>query len=163
MLPGEGPHFPAPLRTPEDLERLQKDVDVGKELGYVMEAMTMTRKALDGQVPLYGFSGAPWTLMAYMIEGGGSKTFSLAKRWLTQYPEASHTLLKRITEVTVEYLFRQVQAGGQVRPFPVYVFLCVFIPDFTRRFKFLIHGPVNYHHRISVHFPCRIYARLLLK
>lgn len=63
MLPGKGPHFPAPLDKPEDIEKLHKKVDVAKELGYVFEAITMTRRALQGRVPLIGFAGAPWTLM----------------------------------------------------------------------------------------------------
>lgn len=58
-----------PLKSPDDIEKLNKDCDVGKELGYVFEALTLTRHTLDGKVPLIGFSGAPWTLMAYMVEG----------------------------------------------------------------------------------------------
>jgi len=76
MKPGTGPHFPEPLREPADLAKLHADVDVNQALGYVFEAITLTRRLLDGQAPLIGFCGAPWTLMAYMIEGGGSKTFS---------------------------------------------------------------------------------------
>jgi len=76
MLEAKGPHFPQPLRTPEDLKRLNTQVDVKKELGYVFDAITLTRHKLEGKVPLFGFAGGPWTLMAYMIEGGGSKTFS---------------------------------------------------------------------------------------
>ncbi|ORX99841.1 uroporphyrinogen decarboxylase [Basidiobolus meristosporus CBS 931.73] len=114
MLPGKGPHFPSPLNTPADLELLEKEVDVYKSLGYVYDAITMTRKALDGRVPLFGFSGAPWTLMAYMIEGGGSKTYAKAKTWFYQYPEATHQLLQRLTDVIVDYLVGQVKAGAQM-------------------------------------------------
>lgn len=112
-----GPYFPNPLNTPEDVEKLTKDVDVNKELGYVFEAITRTRKALDGEVPLIGFCGAPWTLFAYMVEGGGSKTFQKAKTWLFQYPEQSKALLLRIADVCVEFLVGQVKAGAQVRNF----------------------------------------------
>lgn len=115
MLPGKGPSFPEPLNEPADMERLRKKVDVDKELGYVFEAIKMTRVALDGEVPLIGFCGAPWTLMAYMIEGGGSRTFEKAKRWLFQYRERSMELLERIADVAIDFLVGQVKAGAQVR------------------------------------------------
>ena len=111
-----GPQFPDPLNTPEDVDaKLRKVVDVQKELGYVFEAITVTRKALKGEVPLIGFAGAPWTLFAYMIEGGGSKTLQKAKRWLYLFPSESKDLLQRIAEVCTEYLVGQVRAGAQVR------------------------------------------------
>uniref|UniRef100_A0A8C8LWM0 Uroporphyrinogen decarboxylase n=1 Tax=Oncorhynchus tshawytscha TaxID=74940 RepID=A0A8C8LWM0_ONCTS len=113
MVAGKGPTFPEPLKEPEDLLLLQPKVDVNKELGYVFKAITLTRHKLDGKVPLIGFTGAPWTLMAYMIEGGGSTTHSKAKRWLYRHPEASHKLLKMLTDVIVEYLLGQVAAGAQ--------------------------------------------------
>lgn len=109
-----GPHFPDPLNTPADIEKLTKVVDVNKELGYVFEAITMTRKALNGEVPLIGFCGAPWTLFAYMVEGGGSKTLQKAKTWLFQYPEESKALILRIADVCVDFLIGQVKAGAQV-------------------------------------------------
>uniref|UniRef100_A0A668VTW4 Uroporphyrinogen decarboxylase n=2 Tax=Oreochromis aureus TaxID=47969 RepID=A0A668VTW4_OREAU len=113
MVAGKGPTFPEPLKEPEDLQRLQVKVDTDKELGYVFRAITLTRHKIEGKVPLIGFSGAPWTLMSYMIEGGGSNTHSKAKRWLYQHPEASHMLLKMLTDVIVEYLLGQVAAGAQ--------------------------------------------------
>jgi len=110
-----GPHFPDPLNTPEDAEtKLRKVVDVEKELGYVFEAITLTRKELKGEVPLIGFIGAPWTLFAYMIEGGGSKTLQKAKSWLFKYPAESKDLLRRIAEVCAEFLVGQARAGAQV-------------------------------------------------
>jgi uroporphyrinogen decarboxylase len=102
------------LNTPEDLARLVEHVDVHKELGYVFAALTRTRHELKGEVPLIGFSGAPWTNMAYMIEGGGSKTYQKSKTWLFKYPEASHELLSKITDVCIDYLVGQVQAGAQL-------------------------------------------------
>ena len=114
MEPGEGPVFPSPLITPKDLSILKKDVDVAVELGYVMEAITLTRHKLQGKVPLIGFSGAPWTLMCYMIEGKGSKTQSKAKKWLYQHPYESHQLLTLLMEVIVKYLVLQVKAGAQM-------------------------------------------------
>jgi uroporphyrinogen decarboxylase len=108
------PRFPAPLDTPADLERLHKTVDVHKELGYVFKAITRTRHALEGRVPLIGFTGAPWTLMAYMVEGAGSKTYQKSKTWLFKYPEESKALLMRIADVCVDYLVGQIQAGAQM-------------------------------------------------
>ncbi|KAF6762822.1 uroporphyrinogen decarboxylase [Ephemerocybe angulata] len=98
VLMNPGPEFPDPLATPEDISKLSK---------------TLT-KGLDGAVPLIGFCGAPWTLFAYMIEGGGSKTLQKAKTWLFRYPEESKALLQRIADVCVDYLVGQVKAGAQL-------------------------------------------------
>lgn len=115
VLMNPGPSFPEPLNTPHDVHKLRENVDVKKELGYVFDAITMTRKALNGEVPLIGFCGAPWTLFMYMVEGGGSKTFQKVKTWLFKYPEESKELLLRIADVCTEYLVEQVKAGAQVR------------------------------------------------
>jgi len=109
-----GPYFPDPLNTPADIGKLAKSVDVNKELGYVFDAITLTRKALNGEVPLIGFCGAPWTLFAYMVEGGGTKTFQKSKTWLFKYPEESKALLMRIAVVCVGFLVGQVKAGAQI-------------------------------------------------
>ncbi|TFK29249.1 uroporphyrinogen decarboxylase [Coprinopsis marcescibilis] len=114
VLMNPGPFFPEPLVTPSDVSKLRTEVDVNKELGYVFEAITQTRKELDGIVPLIGFCGAPWTLFSYMIEGGGSKTLQKAKTWLFKYPEESKALLKRIADVCVDFLVGQVKAGAQL-------------------------------------------------
>lgn len=114
MQPEKGPVFPEPLVTPDDISKLREHVDVDKELGYLFEAITLTRKGLDGRVPLIGFCGAPWTLMAYMVEGGGSKTFEKSKGWLYRYPEESKRLLERVARVCGELLVGQVLAGAQV-------------------------------------------------
>ena len=107
--------FPDPLRTPADIpNKLKPKVDVKEELGYVFDAISMTRTALEGEVPLIGFCGAPWTLFAYMIEGGGSKSFTKAKTWLYKYPEESKELLMRIADVCADFLIGQVLAGAQV-------------------------------------------------
>lgn len=114
MLPTKGPHFPAPLKTEQDLDALVTDLDkVRKELTYVMDAITLTRKTLGGKVPLLGFSGAPWTLMAYMVEGGGSKSFDKAKRWLYSKPASSHKLLQHLADIISDYLVNQIRAGAQ--------------------------------------------------
>ncbi|KAI9357977.1 Uroporphyrinogen decarboxylase [Zopfochytrium polystomum] len=114
MLEKVGPHFPDPLRHPDDLAKLTFPVDVQSTLKYVFDAITLTRKELKGRVPLFGFAGAPWTLMAYMIEGGGSKTLSKAKSWLFRYPNESHRLLQMITDVLVDFLIGQIKAGAQL-------------------------------------------------
>uniref|UniRef100_A0A8C6ZR54 Uroporphyrinogen decarboxylase n=1 Tax=Nothoprocta perdicaria TaxID=30464 RepID=A0A8C6ZR54_NOTPE len=114
MAPGKGPTFPEPLKEVEDLLKLRQKVDVTAELGYVFQAITLTRHSLEGKVPLIGFSGAPWTLMSYMIEGGGSTTMAKAKSWLYRHPDASHRLLRLLTNVIIDYLVGQVAAGAQI-------------------------------------------------
>ncbi|RPB00857.1 uroporphyrinogen decarboxylase [Choiromyces venosus 120613-1] len=114
MLEAKGPHFPHPLRKLEDMAQLKEEVDVVGELSYVFDAIRLTRKKLAGQVPLIGFVGAPWTLLSYMIEGGGSRTFMFAKTWIFKYPRETRDLLSRITEVCIEFLARQVLAGAQM-------------------------------------------------
>ncbi|VDL94718.1 unnamed protein product [Schistocephalus solidus] len=114
MTPGVGPQLPEPLVSGDDLDRLDCNVDVATALKYVYEAITLTRHRLGGQVPLIGFSGAPWTLMSYMIEGGGSKTHAKAKRWLYTDSTSSHRLLDLLTTVVVEHLVQQVAAGAQM-------------------------------------------------
>nr|CAB3267535.1 uroporphyrinogen decarboxylase [Phallusia mammillata] len=114
MVPGKGPVFPNPLVTPEDIQKLNATPDVSKELGYVFEAITLTRHKLEGKVPLIGFSGAPWTLMSYMIEGSGSTTFSKSRFWVYRYPEESKKLLSILTDVIVKYLVGQAKAGAQL-------------------------------------------------
>ncbi|KAJ9633467.1 Uroporphyrinogen decarboxylase in heme biosynthesis [Knufia peltigerae] len=117
MIDGVGPKFPNPLRSPADeqyQEILRREVDVAKELDYVYKAITMTRKKLDGRVPLFGFCGAPWTLLCYMVEGGGSKMFREAKTWVYKYGDEAKVLLKKISDICVEYLALQVAAGAQI-------------------------------------------------
>lgn len=113
MVSGQGPTFPRPLDTPDEMERLVEP-DVEEELSHVFEALRVTRHKLDGRVPLIGFSGAPWTLMAYMVEGGGSKSYRAARSWLYQHPDASKALLERTTEVVIDYLTHQIEAGAQM-------------------------------------------------
>ncbi|XP_048671452.1 uroporphyrinogen decarboxylase isoform X6 [Marmota marmota marmota] len=113
MVPGKGPSFPEPLREERDLERLRDPEVVTSELGYVFQAITLTRQQLAGRVPLIGFAGAPWTLMTYMVEGGSSSTMAQSKRWLYQRPQASHQLLRILTDALVPYLVGQVAAGAQ--------------------------------------------------
>ncbi|KAK0272336.1 Uroporphyrinogen decarboxylase in heme biosynthesis [Friedmanniomyces endolithicus] len=117
MVDGKGPHFPDPLGSPEDKqyeEVMEREVDVKESLDYVYKAITLTRQKLEGRVPLYGFCGAPFTLMCYMVEGGGSKIFRQTKTWIFRYPEETKNLLQKIAELCVEYLAHQVLAGAQI-------------------------------------------------
>ena len=117
MLDGKGPHFPQPLKSPTDgqyQKLLAREVDVAQELDYVYKAITMTRQKLQGKVPLFGFCGAPWTLLCYMVEGGGSKMFVQSKTWVYKYPTESKNLLEKISMLCVQYLALQVKAGAQI-------------------------------------------------
>ncbi len=117
MVDKKGPHFPEPLKAPDDGQYgkiMAREVDVMKELDYVYKAITLTRQKLKGRVPLIGFCGAPWTLLSYMVEGGGSKLFIQAKTWIYRYSDESKALLQKIAGLCVEYLAQQVVAGAQV-------------------------------------------------
>ena len=117
MVDKKGPHFPDPLKSPTDRQYkdlMARDVDVSTELDYVYRAITMTRQKLKGRVPLFGFCGAPWTLLCYMVEGGGSKLFIQSKTWAFKYPQESKDLLLKISKLCVEYLALQVKAGAQI-------------------------------------------------
>lgn len=109
---GEGPKFEHPLRSADDIRNLPRP-DIFESLGYVMDAVSLTRRELGGKVPLIGFSGSPWTLATYMIEGGSSKTFSRAKKLLYQDPELAHQLLGKLADTVTDYLNAQIEAGAQ--------------------------------------------------
>ena len=109
---GIGPRFHHPIRAPGDFEAL-RNVSPEGALGYVLDALRLARRELEGRVPLIGFAGAPWTLMSYMVEGAGSKSFSLAKRLLVEDPQRAHRLLSRLADIVGEFLVAQVRAGAQ--------------------------------------------------
>jgi len=109
---GIGPRFHQPLRSARDVGRL-RDFHPEEGLGYVLSAVKMARQELEGRIPLIGFAGAPWTLMSYMIEGAGSKTFSQAKRFLVEAPALAHELLARLAQLVGSFLKAQVKAGAQ--------------------------------------------------
>uniref|UniRef100_A0A2H1VGW4 Uroporphyrinogen decarboxylase n=1 Tax=Spodoptera frugiperda TaxID=7108 RepID=A0A2H1VGW4_SPOFR len=108
MHPGVGPVFPSPLQDPSEIDNLKEEGAVDRLL-YVGKAITLTRHRIEGKVPLIGFTGAPFTLMGYMIEGGGSKTMSKTKEWLEKYPKDVHKLLSLLTRVIIDYLIMQVE------------------------------------------------------
>ncbi|KAF9800172.1 hypothetical protein SFRURICE_002858 [Spodoptera frugiperda] len=113
MHPGVGPVFPSPLQDPSEIDNLKEEGAVDRLL-YVGKAITLTRHRIEGKVPLIGFTGAPFTLMGYMIEGGGSKTMSKTKEWLEKYPKDVHKLLSLLTRVIIDYLIMQVESGAQL-------------------------------------------------
>ena len=112
MIEAKGPWFEKTIKTKADIEALK--IADSADLEYVMNALRLTKKELNGRVPLIGFSGAPWTLLAYMIEGSGSKTFSKAKQFLYTQPNEAHLLLQKITNSVINYLKGQVEAGADM-------------------------------------------------
>jgi uroporphyrinogen decarboxylase len=114
MVEKRGPVFPMTIKDEKGIAALISGEEAAAQLSYVYEAVRRTKEALDGRVPLIGFSGAPWTLLAYMIEGQGSKTFSKAKRFLYTEPELAHRLLKEITETITSYLRYKTEAGADL-------------------------------------------------
>ncbi len=113
MVEKRGPFFPKTVGNEADIRRL-KVADAEADLGYVMEAIRLSKQALAGRVPLIGFAGAPFTIFTYMVEGGGSKTFSKARKMMYQSPEICHLLLQKITDSTILYLKAQAKAGADL-------------------------------------------------
>jgi uroporphyrinogen decarboxylase len=109
---GEGPKFERPVRNAADIDALGVP-DPEDELRYVMDAVRTIRRELDGRVPLIGFSGSPWTLATYMIEGGSSKNFALSKSMMFDRPELMHALLGKLADSVTAYLNAQIAAGAQ--------------------------------------------------
>jgi uroporphyrinogen decarboxylase len=109
---GEGPKFHKPVRTEADIDQLQV-INTASDLGYVTDAVSMIRRELNGRVPLIGFSGSPWTLATYMIEGQSSRDFARAKTMLYTQPELMHQLLDKLALSVIDYLNAQIVAGAQ--------------------------------------------------
>lgn len=113
LIESRGPFLPDPVKTAADLNRITVP-DVDHTLGYVFDAIRLIKKELNGRVPLIGFAGAPWTLLCYMVQGMGSKTFDEAKSFCYSQPELSHRLLQMITDTTILYLQAQAKAGADI-------------------------------------------------
>jgi uroporphyrinogen decarboxylase len=109
---GEGPKFERPVRSAADIDRLGIP-DPGRELKYVIDAVALVRRELNGRIPLIGFAGSPWTVATYMVEGGGSKAFGHIKRMMYEAPRELHRLLELLAAATVLYLNAQIAAGAQ--------------------------------------------------
>lgn len=107
---GEGPVFANPVRCRKDIDRLP-EIDSEDALSYVVEAVKLIKRDLEDKVPLIGFSGSPWTIACYMIEGGSSKSFSKVKGLLYQDPKAMQCLLAKLTDAVTDYLNAQIRAG----------------------------------------------------
>ncbi len=113
LTEAKGPEMPEPIRTREQIDRLIVPDPIEKT-GFVMEIIRALRRELDGAVPLIGFAGAPWTLAAYMIEGGGSRNYAHVKRMMYTEPQTFHALLDKIADTVILYLNAQIEAGAQV-------------------------------------------------
>ncbi len=111
LIESKGPVLPEPIKTGNDLKRIRVP-DVHETLQYVFDAIKLTKQELNDRVPLIGFAGAPWTILCYMVQGKGSKTFDEAKAFCYTKPELAHQLLQMITDTTIAYLKAQVKAGA---------------------------------------------------
>ncbi len=111
MHEGRGPVFPHPVRNENDAKKL-KTIDPSKDLKYVLDAVSLTKKELDGRVPLIGFCGSPWTLLSYMVEGKGSKNFSNVKSLLYNNPALAHSILDKLADSASDYLSAKIEAGA---------------------------------------------------
>jgi len=109
---GEGPKFERPVRSKADVDALGIPDPEG-ELRYVMDAVRTIRRELNGRVPLIGFSGSPWTLATYMVEGGSTKNFALSKGMMFDQPQVMHALLGKLADSVTSYLNAQIAAGAQ--------------------------------------------------
>jgi uroporphyrinogen decarboxylase len=112
MIEAKGPFFEKTIKTQADIDALH--IADANDLNYVIKAIELSKKGLNNRVPLIGFAGAPWTIMAYMVEGSGSKTFSQAKKLIYQEPALAHELLEKITQSTINYLKAQIVAGADM-------------------------------------------------
>lgn len=113
MIEQKGPWFEKTIQTQADIDQLIVP-DAYEHLSYTLDAIKITKKELNGRVPVIGFAGAPWTIFSYMIEGSGSKTFSKAKKVLYSDPVLAHSLLEKITQTTIKYLKAQVECGADM-------------------------------------------------
>ena len=110
MKNGVGPWLPNPIRSQKEVDQVVVP-DIQEELGYVMDAIVLTKEMLDNRVPLIGFAGSPWTILCYAVQGQGSKNFDIAKGFCFSQPEAAHNLLQKITDTTIAYLKAKVATG----------------------------------------------------
>ncbi len=113
MVESKGPIFPKVIQNKKDVDAL-RIANPENELSYVLKAIDIVKKELNGRVPLLGFAGAPFTIFCYMVEGKGSKTFSIAKKMLYSEPELAHSLLQKITDTTIAYLKAQAKHGADL-------------------------------------------------
>jgi uroporphyrinogen decarboxylase len=168
MTEGRGPVFHHPIRTESDAELL-KEISAGNELKYVLDALSLTKKELDGRVPLIGFSGAPWTLLTYMVEGQGTKIFSNVKKLIYNNPELAHKILNKLTDAIADYLSAQIEAGadaiqifdtwaGNLSPRDYLVFALKYVNQVIMKIKRkdepIIYFPKGVHYRMRTTADC---------
>jgi uroporphyrinogen decarboxylase len=113
MEEGKGPSLPNVIKNQNDIDALITE-NVEEKLNYVTKALSLTKQELNGRVPLIGFAGAPFTILCYMVEGKGSKTWEKSKQFCFTQPGLAHQLLQKITEATIHYLKAQAHAGADV-------------------------------------------------
>jgi uroporphyrinogen decarboxylase len=113
MKPNFGPYLPNPVRDQKGVDAVIVP-DVNVELDYVMKAIKVTKELLNDEIPLIGFAGSPWTILCYVVQGQGSKSFDMAKGFCFTQPKAAHELLQKITDTTIAYLKAKVKAGVDV-------------------------------------------------
>ena len=113
LVESKGPVLPEPIKHEGDLARIAVP-EVNERLYYVFDAIKLIKQELNGRVPLIGFAGAPWTLLCYMVQGKGSKTFDAAKEFCYTQPKTAHRLLQMITDTTISYVKAQAKAGADV-------------------------------------------------
>ncbi len=113
MEEGKGPSLPNTIKTQKDIDALITE-NVEESLSYVMKALSLIKQELNGRVPLIGFAGAPFTILCYMVEGKGSKTWDKAKQFCFTQPQLAHQLLQKITDITIQYLKAQTKSGADV-------------------------------------------------
>ncbi len=111
MIESKGPVFHNPIRDKSSADKL-KTIDPATDLKYVMDAVSLAKKELAGRVPLIGFCGSPWTLLTYMVEGGGSKNYSQVKKMIFNEPELAHSILDKLADVCAAYLSAKIEAGA---------------------------------------------------
>ena len=112
FIKGKGPRLNNPITSPASIEQLP-EIDAAQELHFTVDAIALTRKTLADRVPLLGFSGAPFTLACYAIQGSGSKTFEKPRQFMREHPKAWHTLLSKLSRAISGYLIAQIDAGAQ--------------------------------------------------
>ncbi len=168
MHDGRGPVFPSPVRDEQAAKDL-KNITPDKDLKYVLDAISLTKKELNGRVPLIGFSGAPWTLLTYMVEGQGSKSFSCVKKLIYNNPELAHKILGKLTDAVADYLSAQLEAGadavqifdtwaGILSPRDYLVFALQYVSQLIAKIKRkdqpVIYFPKGVHYRMRTTADC---------
>jgi len=165
---GGGMVFPSPVRDEQRAKDL-KPIDSNNDLKYVLDAISLTKKGLNERVPLIGFSGAPWTLLTYMVEGEGSKSFSCVKKLIYNNPELAHKILGKLTDAVADYLSAQLEAGadavqifdtwaGMLSPRDYLVFALQYVSQLIAKIKRgnqpVIYFPKGVHYRMRTTADC---------